>query len=44
VDECAGSYKDVDAVMSRQQDLVTIMGKFSPKIVRMAGSDEEPED
>ena len=44
VDESSGSYKDVNAVMSRQQDLVDILAKFTPRIVKMAGDDEEPED
>lgn len=44
VDECSGSYKDVNEVMRHQTDLVNIIGKFTPRIVRMAGADQEPED
>ncbi len=36
VDEAPMAYKDINTVMSYQQDLVEILGKFTPKIVRMA--------
>lgn len=35
VDEAPVAYKDLDEVMSYQQDLVEVIGKFTPKIVRM---------
>jgi tRNA-splicing ligase RtcB len=44
VDECYGAYKDIESVMNAQTDLVDILAKFTPKIVKMAGADEEPED
>lgn len=39
VDESPAVYKNIDKVMSYQKDLVEILAKFTPKIVRMA----EPE-
>jgi tRNA-splicing ligase RtcB (3'-phosphate/5'-hydroxy nucleic acid ligase) len=44
VDECYGAYKDIQSVMNAQANLIDIVAKFDPKIVRMAGEDEEPED
>jgi len=35
VDEAPIAYKDIDDVMANQNDLVDVIGKFSPKIVRM---------
>jgi tRNA-splicing ligase RtcB len=35
VDEAPIAYKNIDEVMSCQNDLVDIIGKFTPKIVRM---------
>ncbi len=35
VEEASFAYKDIEAVMSCQQNLVNIEGSFSPKIVRM---------
>lgn len=42
VDESPMAYKDIDMVMERQESLVAIVGKFMPRIVRMAedGSEE----
>lgn len=37
-DEVPGVYKDIDAVMAAQTDLVETIGSFHPRIVRMAGS------
>ncbi len=37
IDEAPVAYKDLDEVMKHQADLVEIIGKFTPKIVRMAG-------
>lgn len=42
VDECRGGYKDIEAVMPCQADLVDIVGRFMPYIVRMAGEDKKP--
>jgi tRNA-splicing ligase RtcB len=36
IDEAPQAYKDIDAVVSAQDELVEILGKFSPRIVRMA--------
>lgn len=38
LDEAPGAYKDIDLVMSAQTSLVDVVGKFYPKIVRMADS------
>lgn len=35
-DEVPGVYKNIEAVMSQQQDLVEIVGRFDPKIVKMS--------
>ena len=35
LDESPFAYKDIKAVMASQQELVDIVGKFIPKIVRM---------
>ncbi len=36
LDEAPQAYKSIDTVMEMQKDLVEILGKFQPKIVRMA--------
>lgn len=36
VDEAPMAYKDIREVMSHQQDLVDVLGTFTPRIVRMA--------
>lgn len=36
VDEAPMAYKDIEKVMGHQTDLVEVLGKFYPKIVRMA--------
>jgi len=43
MDEAPMAYKDIHAVMASQKDLVDVVAKFSPKIVRMAddGSRED---
>lgn len=43
-DELRGSYKSIDEVMASQKDLVTIIGRFDPKIVKMCGSNDRAED
>ena len=35
VDEAPMAYKDIRTVMANQQELVEVLGTFSPKIVRM---------
>lgn len=37
LDESPQAYKDIEAVMTAQTDLVEIVGKFLPRIVRMDG-------
>jgi tRNA-splicing ligase RtcB (3'-phosphate/5'-hydroxy nucleic acid ligase) len=44
VDEAPPAYKDIHAVMAAQSDLVRVLARFDPRIVRMAGDDEPPED
>ncbi|MCX7725909.1 MAG: RtcB family protein [Chitinispirillaceae bacterium] len=44
LDEAPMAYKDIDSIMAYQQDLVEIMAKFEPRIVRMAPAGEKPED
>ncbi len=41
LDEAPQAYKDIEEVIAAQSDLVDIIGKFSPKLVRMAN---EPGD
>ncbi len=40
VDESPAAYKDINMVMSFQSELVDILARFSPKIVRMAGAEK----
>jgi tRNA-splicing ligase RtcB len=44
LDEVPMAYKNINEVMSAQQDLVDILARFEPKIVKMAPSGEPPED
>ncbi len=37
LDEAPFAYKDIEAVMQSQTQLVDVLGKFTPKIVRMCG-------
>jgi tRNA-splicing ligase RtcB len=37
LDEAPFAYKDIDVVMQAQQNLVDVVGTFTPKIVRMCG-------
>ncbi len=37
LDEAPMAYKDINTVMNNQQELVDILGSFTPKIVRMCG-------
>src|SRR5208282_283916 len=36
IDEVPGVYKDIHRVMAAQKDLVDVIGRFDPKIVKMA--------
>jgi tRNA-splicing ligase RtcB len=44
LDEVPMVYKNIDDVMAAQQDLVRIVARFDPKIVKMAPAGERPED
>lgn len=44
LDEVPMVYKDIDAVMAAQQDLVDVLARFDPRIVKMAPAGERPED
>ena len=41
IDESPQAYKPIEEVISAQHELVDILGKFTPRIVRMA---DEPGD
>ncbi len=44
LDEVPMVYKDIDSVMHCQEDLVDAIGRFDPKLVKMAPAGERPED
>lgn len=44
IDEVPGVYKDIDAVMAQQTDLVDVVARFDPRIVKMALAGERAED
>jgi tRNA-splicing ligase RtcB (3'-phosphate/5'-hydroxy nucleic acid ligase) len=44
IDENPFVYKDIHKVMAAQADLVDVVARFDPKIVRMADAGEKPED
>lgn len=44
IDENPFAYKDINTVMATQTDLVDVVARFSPRIVRMAEEGERPED
>ena len=44
LDEAPWVYKNIDEVMAAQQDLVRILAKFTPRIVKMSPAGERPED
>lgn len=43
-DEVPGVYKDIDEVMAQQQDLVDVLARFDPKVVKMCGDGSRAED
>jgi len=43
-DEVPGVYKNIESVMAEQKDLVEIVARFDPKIVKMCGDGSRPED
>jgi tRNA-splicing ligase RtcB len=44
LDEVPMAYKNIREVMDAQCDLVTVLGQFDPKLVKMAPAGERPED
>ncbi len=44
LDEVPMGYKDIESVMAAQSDLVGIVARFDPKLVKMAPEGERPED
>lgn len=44
LDEAPMAYKDIRKVMHYQDELVDVLGEFTPKIVRMCGNDSPAED
>lgn len=44
LDEVPGVYKDIESVMAAQSDLVETLGRFDPKLVKMAPPGEKAED
>jgi len=44
IDENPHAYKDIHEVMKQQRDLVDVIARFDPKIVKMADAGEKPED
>ncbi|MGB0372818.1 MAG: RtcB family protein [Opitutales bacterium] len=44
LDEVPSVYKDIETVMEAQTDLVEKLGRFHPRIVKMAPPGERPED
>jgi tRNA-splicing ligase RtcB len=44
LDEVPGVYKDIHAVMAAQCDLVDVLGRFDPKLVKMCPAGEKAED
>ncbi|SFH69753.1 RtcB family protein [Planctomicrobium piriforme] len=43
-DEVPGVYKNIDDIMAAQQDLVDIVARFDPRIVKMCGDGSKAED
>jgi tRNA-splicing ligase RtcB (3'-phosphate/5'-hydroxy nucleic acid ligase) len=44
LDEVPGVYKDIAQVMAAQTDIVEVLGRFGPKLVKMCPSGEKAED
>ena len=44
LDEVPFAYKDINTVMAAQTDLIDVLARFDPKLVKMAPSGERPED
>ena len=44
LDEVPMAYKDIHAVMAAQAELVEVLARFDPRLVKMAPAGERPED
>jgi tRNA-splicing ligase RtcB len=44
LDEVPMAYKDIESVMAAQAELVEVIARFDPKLVKMAPEGERPED
>ncbi|MBP7570482.1 MAG: RtcB family protein [Acidobacteria bacterium] len=44
LDEAPMAYKDIDEVMAAQSNLVEVLARFQPRLVKMAPGGERPED
>ncbi len=44
LDEVPGVYKDIHAVMAQQTDLVEVVARFDPRLVKMAPEGQRPKD
>ena len=44
IDEAPMAYKNIETVMQAQSDLVEVLARFDPKLVKMAPASERPED
>ena len=44
LDEVPMVYKDIHTVMAAQDDLVEVLARFDPRLVKMAPAGERPED
>ena len=44
IDEVPGVYKDIHTVMAAQTDLVDVLARFDPRLVKMSPAGERPED
>jgi tRNA-splicing ligase RtcB len=44
LDEVPGVYKDIHAVMAAQTDLVEVIARFDPKLVKMCPAGDRAED
>jgi tRNA-splicing ligase RtcB len=44
MDEAPQAYKQIDAIIAAQADLVDIVGRFTPMMVRMDGTGSKAED
>ena len=44
LDEVPMVYKNIHEVMAAQADLVEVIGRFDPKLVKMCPAGERPED